>query len=185
MCRLLKDNLYNRERLIRLEVDLDQWLPQPQVLRSLEIRRDGLRELDRFRETWTEGLLPQAFYADKIFGLSQVWLGLWESSVAHISWTTSRVTTVKVPLEPGSVELRDCHTLAAYRGRRIGSHVVGAVLGDLKREGVSTVVAHVGVENAASCKMMARAGFEPVETLTSMRLAGFVRVSRKPHSDAE
>ena len=181
----LKYNLYRRERVIRLEVDLDHWQPLAETPASLEIRREALGELIRFRETWTGGSLPEDFYVDKVFGLSRVWLGIWESNVAHIAWITSEIATVNVPLEHGCVELRNCYTLAAYRGRRIGSHVISAILEDLKREGVSTVVTHVQEDNTSSLKMMARVGFQAVETLTLTRIVGFGQLCRKPYAEVK
>ncbi len=174
----LKYNLYGQDRIIRFRVDLDNWQALSNTPASLQIQREALAELIRFREQWTEGLLPEDFYADRVFGLGRVWLGLWQSKIAHINWITSEIPTVNIPLEPGTVELRNGHTLEDYRGRRIGPYVISAILDDLRREGVSTVVTYVREDNTSSRKMVARVGFHAVETLTSNRLCGFVRLGR-------
>jgi ribosomal protein S18 acetylase RimI-like enzyme len=170
----LKYNIYRKERTIRYEVDLNEWLPLNGAPASLQVRRDALQELVQFRETWTGELLPEDFYADKVCGLSRVWLGVWESNVAHINWVTSENPTTHIALEPGVVELRNGYTLEAYRGRRIGTHVINVILHDLKAESVSTVVSHVSEENLSSRKMVEKVGFRPVETIASFRLFGFV-----------
>ena len=150
----------------------------------LQIRREALAELVRFRETWSGAPLPEHFYVDRVYDLSRVWLGLWESNIAHVSWITSKKPTVSIPLEPGTIELRNAFTFNAYRGRRIGAHVINAILDDLRREGASKVVSHVLADNLPSRKMMARAGFHAVETLISIRLAGFVRLARKSYVES-
>ena len=74
-------------------VDLDNWQGLTETPAVLEIRREALGDLVRFRESMADGSLAEDFYIDRIFGRSRVWLGLWESTVAHISWTTSEVST--------------------------------------------------------------------------------------------
>ena len=126
--------------------------------------------------------MPEDFYADRVFGLGRVWLGLWQSNIAHVNWITSEIPTVNIPLEPGTVELRNGHTLEDYRGRRIGPYVISAILNDLRREGVSTVVTHVGEDNTSLRKMMAKVRFHAVETFTSNRLCGFVGLHRESNA---
>ena len=46
---------------------------------------EALAELIRFREQWTKGLLPEDFYANRVFGLGRVWLGLRRESNAKVS----------------------------------------------------------------------------------------------------
>ena len=165
-------NLYEYERVIRYEVDLENWLPVSTTPDSLRIRHDGLSELVQFREKWTGESLPEDFYADRVFGLNRVWLGVWNSKIVHVSWITYENSAFNFPLEHGVVELRNCHTFEFCRGHRIGTHVISTILHDLKCEGISSVVTHVLDDNPSSRKMMEGIGFEMVETVDSYRLFG-------------
>jgi ribosomal protein S18 acetylase RimI-like enzyme len=148
------------------------WQPLQPAPPALEVRQGALLELISFRETMAKPLPQDDFYADRIYGLSRFWLGLWENQVAHISWVSPHACTVKIQLEPGAVEVRNVCTLETYRARQICTYVLAAIMSDLKRDGLHTAYAHVAEGNTPSLRAFARLGFRPVGTVSESRVVG-------------
>lgn len=161
----LRGKIFWHCRYVRLRVDLDAWDDPGDPEGPLVVQRGVLEDLVRFREA-TPGL-PVQFYEDRVHGAREFYLGLYDGDVAHISWAYGHQDrTPQVALRPGEVELNGAYTRKPYRGKGLLPAVERGMMRDLKRQGVKTVYTHVGVDNVASLRGVAKAGFRPVGILT-------------------
>ena len=162
--------------LVRWRLDLAHWSPSGPLPDALDVRRGTIDELSQFRRTWRGEPLTAEFLTDRIDGTKWFYLGRWDGAVAHILWIYEPGTrTPLLTLGPGEVEIRRVYTMRAHRGRRIFTHALNVVLADLRDAGVEVAWAHVRVDNDASARAFAAAGFVPVGTVRYTKLLGVTR----------
>ena len=162
--------------LVRWRLDLTHWAPSGPLPDPLDVRRGTIDELCHFRRTWRGEPLTAEFLADRIDGTKWFYLGRWDGAVAHILWIYEPGTrTPLLTLGPGEIEIRRVYTMRAHRGRRIFAHALKSVLSDLREAGVEVAWAHVHVDNHASARAFAAAGFVPVGTVRYTKLLGVTR----------
>lgn len=176
---VLAAKVYWQGRYVRLRVDLGTWEDRPEPPGSLTVREGTLEELRRFRDSTPE--LPVQFYEDRLHGARTFYLGFWDGEIAHVSWVfESCDRTPQVVLGPGEVELNGAYTRKPFRGRGLLPAVERGIIRGLKARGYRTVYTHVAVDNVASLRGVAKAGFRPVGVLTWRWIAGVSWRSYEP-----
>ncbi len=112
---------------------------------------------------------------DQTHGLRDFYLGYWNAEIAHVLWVAGagEATTVS-NWEPSrrEIEIRDVHTLPAFRARGIFTSVARHVLRELRTRGIEVAYAHVNVDNQTSLRGFKALGFVPVERLFIWRVLG-------------
>lgn len=173
----LRASMRHDASLVRWRLDLSQWSPSAELPAALDVRRGTLEELSQFRRTWRGEPLTSEFFVDSIDGVRRFYLGRWAGEIGHIMWIYEPGgRTPLMTLRPGEVEIRRVYTMRAHRGRRIFTHALDVVLADLRAAGVRLAWAHVDVNNHASSRAFAAAGFKPVGTVRYAKVLGVPRV---------
>jgi RimJ/RimL family protein N-acetyltransferase len=106
---------------------------------------------------------PRLVHGDEFFG----WLV--GGKVVSFGWVTYRdraVGPVGLAEAPGRAFLFNFHTLEGYRGRGLYSGLLLAMRCVLGHEKVTEFVIDVNVQNTASARGIAKAGFLPVGHIT-------------------
>lgn len=176
---LLRDNVWNVRTCSVWTARLDPWAPCDDDDRpGVEAAKGSRAELAAFRQAWTGGPLPDAFYADLVYGLDTCFLGRCAGEIAHICWVTADRWTCNVHHAPDEWEVRDVFTLENYRGRGVAKRVLTMAIGQLKEDGAATVFAHVERGNRASEATMSAVGLHRIGAIRRTRLMGIERVTR-------
>jgi hypothetical protein len=181
---LVWDNLWNTQDCYRLEISLvnRNSKREPGAPQCLSICRGELEELRRWRAVWDCNTLPADFFEDETHGLEWFYLARWSGEVAHILWVANAGkpgTVSDVRLQPGAVEIRNVHTLSAFRRRHIFADSLAFVLADLQLCGIKTVCTHVNFGNTASLKGFLAVGFRLAEQIQIRRVLGMDWIKRK------
>jgi GNAT superfamily N-acetyltransferase len=93
---------------------------------------------------------------------------------------------LRVRLQPGEAYIWDCATAPALRQRRLYSALLGYIVGELRAEGLGRVWIGADMDNVASQRGIARAGFQPVADLVITRALAlrFVWLVGRPNTPA-
>lgn len=100
------------------------------------------------------------------------WVG---GQLAAYGWVSQRAECIgelerEIQLEPAEAYIWDCVTLPAYRRQRLYSALLSHMLIELHGEGMRRVWIGSSMANKPSIRGFANAGFQPVITLTYVRL---------------
>jgi len=71
---------------------------------------------------------------------------------------------------PGRAFIYNCHTLPAFRASGLYTALLGHLRSTLSAEGITDFIIDANSRNIASSKGIARAGFRPIASVTSVRL---------------
>jgi len=74
-----------------------------------------------------------------------------------------------LPLDGGMHVLEDSVTSPHYRGQGIAPGAWSALVAELAARGGTTLITKVGVDNVASCRAVAKAGFQHAATMTLVK----------------
>ena len=122
-------------------------------------------------------------------GRARAWVGKVEGAVGFVCWTFAERTPVLaarggwLAMPPGVECLEDSLTAPEFRGRGLAPKVWAVVEDRRADDGVNSLITKVEVENVASCRAVARAGFRHVATMRFTRFGPFsrVRISAAPN----
>jgi hypothetical protein len=102
------------------------------------------------------------------------WQGNGES-IACFGWVCFRQRTVgleRLRDSPGRAFIYNCHTLPAFRGRGLYTALLRYIRSTLAGERFNHFIIDVNRRNLVSRRGIERAGFQPVASLTSLRVLG-------------
>jgi ribosomal protein S18 acetylase RimI-like enzyme len=144
-----------------------------------------MQELVRWRQNRLPAatIRPADFFEDLTHDLGWFYLGFWNMEIAHILWVAEAGTPSTVSAwspETGEVELRNIHTLAAFRRQGIFENTLAFALRDLQSEGIEAVYAHVKTSNATSRDRFLAAGFHVTQHFRIRRVFGVESTKRRP-----
>lgn len=157
--------------------DLDAARPMPAPLLATVFRRVGAESAGLL--TAATGGLPSELLSRFEAG-RQCYTAWVEGKLAGYGWVSFDEEyvgelNVRVRLLPGEVYIWDCFTAPAYRNHGIYSALLAHILGELQREGLRRAWIGADLDNVASQRGIARAGFLAVadmvvERVLAMRL---------------
>ena len=96
------------------------------------------------------------------------WVSLEEEDIGELN--------LRIRLVPGEAYIWDCATLPAFRGKLLYSALLVYMLGELRAQNLCTVWIGADLDNLASQKGMARAGFQHVADLVIERVLAMRQV---------
>jgi GNAT superfamily N-acetyltransferase len=104
--------------------------------------------------------LPREFYCHKMHRVSACCAGTVEGRLAYIHWIYRQGDFSRfLRLTSRTAEINHVFTLPEYRGRGLSTRGFLATAQDMKKKGVTSLVAVIHDENVASIKAFERAGF--------------------------
>jgi hypothetical protein len=103
------------------------------------------------------------------------WVSLEEESIGELN--------LRVRLLPGEAYIWDCATLPAFRRFHLYSGLLTYILAELRSEGLCRVWIGADLENIASHRGIARAGFQRVADLVIARVLALRQVWVQGHPD--
>lgn len=172
--------LYLRETHFWYELDLSrERRPRPLA--------EGLSFVDAGRQP--DGLIDQIpdltheAARERLDRGATLWLVLEGDRVAFACWTfVGQAPALAAPdgwldLPDGVHCLEDSVTTPEFRGRGIAPAAWAALADRLRDQGVTSIVTKVAVENVASCRAVAKSGFEHVATMELQRVGRWGRVA--------
>ncbi len=83
---------------------------------------------------------------------------------------------LRLKLSPGEAYIWDCYTAPSFRNRHLFSALLSYIASELKAEGLCRVWIGANLENLASQRGIARAGFQPVADLAVARVLALRQV---------
>ncbi|MBI1841712.1 MAG: GNAT family N-acetyltransferase [Verrucomicrobia bacterium] len=174
---LLRSNLFNVDRCLRLELDLTvfDFTELPPCPPDYLLRRSDQVDLERVRAAASTPL-PQDFFEDRIHGLTEAYLGFLSGELVHVLWlaVSGQPSTVSgFRPKPREAEMRNVITVRPARGRGILTYSVRAAAADMKRKGFERVYAHIAENNTPSLRGFQRAGFVPTQRVVLRRVLGW------------
>ncbi len=107
-------------------------------------------------------------------------VALVDGAIATYGWVSHGVESIgelerSFRMAPDEAYIWDCATLAPYRGQHLYCALLGHIVTTLCRDGTRRIWIGASLDNTPSIRGFAAAGFQPVLTLTSLRLLGVRR----------
>jgi GNAT superfamily N-acetyltransferase len=170
--------LYMRETHLWYELDLARHSDQENAsehFRLVEGTAESIPAVQRLQPASEDRLL------ERIERGARLWIALIHDEVAFACWTFAGTTPVLIArggwlLLPEGVEcLEDSVTSPDFRGRGIAPKVWN-VIAARRRGAARSLITKVGVANVASSRAVAKAGFEEIAVMNSIRLGPRLRV---------
>lgn len=127
------------------------------------------------------GSLTQAEITRRLESGRQCYAAWAEDQVAAYGWVSLEEEDIgelnlRIRLVPGEAYIWDCATLPAFRGKLLYSALLVYMLGELRAQNLCTVWIGADLDNLASQKGMARAGFQHVADLVIERVLAMRQV---------
>ena len=145
-------------------IDLRKPVSIPPAPPGIEFKQATPEELQRVRAGVTD--LAIDYYCDELFGYTLPFFALVEGQVAAIVWLVLPGQPCRfLDLQDGDVEINYLEVNAAFRGRRIGQHLMAYQIQWAAAAGYKRLFTVPNVENIASLKPMLDLGFRPIEAL--------------------
>jgi ribosomal protein S18 acetylase RimI-like enzyme len=126
--------------------------------------------------------LATATEAQQRFGAGRrCFIALVDGSIATYGWVSHGVESIgelerSFRMAPDEAYIWDCVTLPRYRGQRLYCALLSHIVTTLCRDGTRRIWIGASLDNTPSIRGFAAAGFQPVLTLTYLRLLGIRRV---------
>lgn len=104
-----------------------------------------------------------------------------DGAIAAYGWASrgmERIGELERPfhMAAGEAYIWDCATLPPYRGKGLYSALLSYMVATLREDGIERIWIGASVRNLPSVRGFASAGFQPVITLSYLRLLGFRHV---------
>jgi hypothetical protein len=153
------------------ELDLTSPRPRPVLETGLTLRKGGEDDVAVMRRME----IGEASARKWLRAANDWWIVLDEDVPLFSCWIFRTQTPVvaapagQLKLPPGRICLEDSVTSAAARGRGIAPAAWALIADALAEEGQTQLITKVGVENAASRRAVAKAGFEEVALMHFVR----------------
>jgi ribosomal protein S18 acetylase RimI-like enzyme len=108
-------------------------------------------------------------------------VALVDGAIASYGWASHGVESIgelerSFRMSPDEVYIWDCATLPPYRGQHLYCALLDLIVTTLCRAGTHRIWIGASLDNTPSIRGFATAGFQPVLTLTYLRLLGIRRV---------
>jgi ribosomal protein S18 acetylase RimI-like enzyme len=126
--------------------------------------------------------LATATEAQQRFGAGRrCFIALVDGSIATYGWVSHGVESIgelerSFRMSPEEAYIWDCATLPPYRGQHLYGALLDYIATALCRDGTRRIWIGASLDNTPSTRGFATAGFQPVLTLTYVRLLGIRRV---------
>lgn len=127
------------------------------------------------------GSLTQAEITRRLESGRQCYAAWADDQIAAYGWVSLEEEDIgelnlRIRLVPGEAYIWDCATLPAFRGKLLYSALLVYMLGELRAQNLCTVWIGADLDNLASQKGMARAGFQHVADLVIERVLAMRQV---------
>lgn len=127
------------------------------------------------------GSLTRAEITRRLEGGRQCYAAWVEDQIVAYGWVSLEEEDIgelnlRIRLVPGEAYIWDCATLPAFRGKLLYSALLVYMLGELRAQNLCTVWIGADLDNLASQKGMARAGFQHVADLVIERVLAMRQV---------
>ncbi|HEU4783734.1 MAG TPA: GNAT family N-acetyltransferase [Ktedonobacterales bacterium] len=108
-------------------------------------------------------------------------VALVDGAIATYGWVSHGVESIgelerSFRMAPDEAYIWDCATLPPYRGQHLYGALLSHIVTTLCRDGTRRIWIGASLDNSPSIRGFASAGFQPVLTLTYLRLLGIRRV---------
>jgi L-amino acid N-acyltransferase YncA len=169
--RRLRKLAYLREEHVWFERDLDDPSPGLELPRGLQLVRAGSEQVEAVAAFGQD--VEQA--RKRLEAGNDIWLVVEGEEPVFLCYTFRAAAPViaasdgTLELPAGSACLEDAVTLPEARGRGIASAAWSTIADELGSAGVSTLVAKVETNNAASRRVAENAGFRPIAVMQHAR----------------
>ncbi|HKZ86534.1 MAG TPA: GNAT family N-acetyltransferase [Anaerolineae bacterium] len=171
-------------------VELDRQTPAPVPPRVAAVFREAHRESAELLAAAMG--LPHSEPVVRRFTTGRRCFAAWVSDrIAAYGWVSQAAECIgelerEIQLLPGEAYIWDCVTLPSYRRQRLYSALLSHIVARLRSESVQRVWIGSSLDNRASIRGFANAGFRPVVTLVYARLfelcgLGAIRHRTAPH----
>ena len=141
-----------------------------------EARRDQAEEVAA-----AMGQADVAVFLERLHAGRRCFVARVDGAIAAYGWASQgleRIGELERPfhMAAGEAYIWDCATLPPYRGKRLYSGLLSHMVATLRDDGVRRIWIGASLGNQPSVRGFASAGFQPVITLTYLRLLAFRHV---------
>jgi len=185
MWEITRGRLYLREDHVWYQLDVAAERPRRELPPEVRLARAGLEQAGRVEELGQSAAVARRRHAEG----NALWLALDGDELLFGCWTFSRRAPVLaanggwLELPAGIACLEDSATLPAARGRGFAPGSWTAIADRLAADGCTAMITKVGVENTASRKAVAKAGFREIGVMRLRRYGARTRATLEPTNE--
>ena len=127
------------------------------------------------------GLATVAEVRQRFDAERRCFVALVDDAIASYGWVSHGIESIgelerSLHMTPDEAYIWDCATLPPYRGQHLYCALLDHIVTTLCRDGTRRIWIGASLDNTPSIRGFAAAGFQPVLTLTYLRLLGIRRV---------